>query len=140
MSLHDTVDSAWLAEPCVRPTDTRAHSEAESCLSLGHLMGSDEKTSFGPRCHDYRVSRGRVHLGLTATFSTGRREFVFVFLVNYRWPWGPALTMPVTRRSNRGHRAVRRGSIRTNLQPHLQDNPSTGSGGTNLPIPQTSLF
>ncbi|VEL41486.1 unnamed protein product [Protopolystoma xenopodis] len=39
-----------------------------------------------------------------------------------------------------GRMAVRRRPIRTNLQPQLQGNPPTASGGTNLRIPSTRLF
>ncbi|VEL39887.1 unnamed protein product [Protopolystoma xenopodis] len=41
---------------------------------------------------------------------------------------------------HRDREALRRGSIRTNLQPQLQDNQSTACGGNNLRIPSTRLF
>ncbi|VEL07854.1 unnamed protein product [Protopolystoma xenopodis] len=43
-------------------------------------------------------------------------------------------------RIHQGRRAVRRGSIRTNLQPQLQGDPLTASGGANLQIPSARLF
>ncbi|VEL09602.1 unnamed protein product [Protopolystoma xenopodis] len=43
-------------------------------------------------------------------------------------------------RIRRDRRTVRLGPIRTNLQPQLQGNPPTASGGTNLRIPFTRLF
>ncbi|VEL08022.1 unnamed protein product [Protopolystoma xenopodis] len=41
---------------------------------------------------------------------------------------------------HRSRRAVCRGPIRTNLQPQLQCNPLTASGGINLRIPSIRLF